>query len=379
MRTHSLHPGRHSGRHSARRLSRLAAVACLPLGLGSVGLALLARPAAVHAARSKETEKERVRKEQARQFFEEGTTHYNLREFEQAIESFQNAYKSVPNAAFLFNIAQAHRMAGHLSDAIGFYNNYLRLMPDAANADEVKRFIAELEASKKAAAEVPKLPPLPPPQPVLEPRSKHNFWSRMNRFGTDYVLTGAGFRSYLGFTVYGVGMYVEEEPARRAYPKLVQKAGGSDLNLLRARDLAQNFVVLGEFDKLGLMYFVRDVGADKIRDAYRGLLQDNLKPSANPQLRQQTEDFLAMFNRDMKTGEELVVGTKTDGTIFVAVGSIKKDGPKSPTLAIDLWNLWLGNKPLSKELKQGLVERIQALGEAAADPAAPAAKGAPAR
>ncbi len=276
----------------------------------------------------------------------------------------------MPNAAFLFNIAQAHRMAGHLDDAIGFYNNYLRLMPEAPNTAEVKKFIVELEASKKAAAEPPKLPPLPPAQPFLEPRSKHNFLTRLRRYGTDYVLTGASFRSYLGFTVYGVGMYVEEDPARRAYPKLVQKAGGGDLTLLRARDLAQNFVVLGEFGKMGLMYFVRNVGADKIRDAYRQLLLENLKPSANPQLRQQTQEFLALFDRDMKAGEELAVGTTTEGKIFVAVGAIKKDGPQSPTLAIDLWNLWLGQKPLSKELKQGLVERIQALG-LAAQPAAP--------
>jgi tetratricopeptide (TPR) repeat protein len=357
MSVHRKHPAHQRTRNLVAASLGLAALSlAAPALAGGIGGSLGS------AAGKKVSEKDRARKEQAKQFFEEGTMHYNLREFEQAIASFQNAYKSVPNAAFLFNIAQAHRMAGHISDAIGFYNNYLRLLPDAANAAEVKKWVAELEASQKAAPELPKLPPMPPAQPFLEPRSKHNFLTRLSRYGTDYVLTGASFRSVIGFTVYGVGMYVEEEPARRAYPKLVQKAGGTDLNLLRARDLAQNFVVLGEFGKMGLMYFVRNVAADKIRDAYRGVLQDNLKPSANPQLRQQTQEFLALFDRDMKSGEELAVGTTTEGKIFVAVGAIKKDGPQSPTLAIDLWNLWLGQKPLSKELKQGLVERIQALG-----------------
>ena len=326
--------------------------------------------AAPASAAAKPVDKDRQHKEQAKQLFNEGTVLYDLRKFEQAIESFEKAYKAYPNAAFLFNLAQAHRMAGNNADAIGFYNNYLRRVPDAPNAADVKKFIAELEAAKQAPAASPALPPPPPPQPYLEPRSKHAFLSRLSRFGTSYALTGTSFRSSIGFTLYGVGMYVEEEPARRAYPKLVEKAGGSDLTLLRARDLAQNFVILGEFGKLGLMYFVRDVAADKIREGYRGGLKDNLKPGAAPQLRQQTEAFLALFDRDMKAGEELGVGTTADGKIFVAVGASRKDGPQSPTLAIDLWNLWLGPQPLSKELKQGLVEHIQGLGQTASPQAA---------
>jgi tetratricopeptide (TPR) repeat protein len=362
------------GAPARRGLMALVVRTWLPVALPLLAPLLAPLPSA-QAGKDKESDKSRVKKEQAKQFYEDGMVQYDLRKFEDAIESFEKAYKAFPNAAFLFNLAQAHRMAGHTADAIGFYNNYLRRMPDAGNVTDVKKFIAELETTKKTTPEVAKLPPLPPPQPYLEHKSKHNFLTRMSRFGTDYALTGASFRSYIGFTIYGVGMYVEEEPARRAFPKLVEKAGGSDLQLLRARDLAQSFVVLGEFGKLGIMYFVRDVPAEKIRDAYRGVLKENLKPTASPQLRQQTDAFLALFDRDMKTGEELAVGTTADGKIFVAVGAVKKDGPQSPTLAIDLWNLWLGPQPMSKDLKQGLVERIQALGQTAAAP--PATPGRP--
>jgi hypothetical protein len=80
----------------------------------------------------------------------------------------------------------------------------------------------------------------------------------------------------------------------------------------------------------------------------------------------------------MKAGEELCVGTTADGKIFVAVGASRKEGPQSPTLAIDLWNLWLGPQPLSKELKQGLVEHIQGLGQTAAPPAAAPSRAVPA-
>jgi len=312
------------------------------------------------AASSKD--KDQGKKEQARKLYEEGMIRYDLRKYEEAITQFEEAYKVSPNPALLYNIAQAHRMAGHNAEAIGFYQNYLRRMPEPSNLAEVQQWIAQLQAAGPGTSE-PKAPPLPPPAPYLEPRSKHNFLTRITHNGTGYVLTGVSFRSYLGFTVYGVGMYVQEEPARRAFPKLVQQAGGTELTQLRARDLAQNFVVLGEFGKLARMYFVRDVAAVKVRDAYRELLKDNLKSSVAPQLRQQTEQFLALFDRDMKTGEELLVMSDKSGLISVAVGDVKKDGPQSPTLAIDLWNLWLGPKPLTPELKQGLVERIATLGE----------------
>lgn len=371
-------PGRLPARRSAqteRRRPGAMGTLVVRAWLGC-GLVLPQLAGAAPTAAAKSADKDRQRKEQARQLFNEGTVLYDLRKFEQAIESFERAYKVYPNAAFLFNLAQAHRMAGNHADAIGFYNNYLRRVPDAPNADDVKKFIAELEAAKNTPAVAPALPP-PPPQPYLEPRSKHPFLSRLSRFGTSYALIGTSFRSSIGSTIYGVGMYVEEEPARRAYPKLVEKAGGSDLALLRARDLAPNFVILGEFGKLGLMYFVRDFTADKLRDAYRAGLRDNLKPGASPQLRQQTEAFLALFDRDMKAGEELGVGTTADGRIFVAVGPSRKEGPQSPTLAIDLWNLWLGPQPLSKQLKQGLVEHIQGLGHTAAPPHAAPGPAAP--
>ena len=120
------------------------------------------------APAAKAADKDRQRKEQAKQLFNEGTVLYDLRKFEQAIESFEKAYKAYPNAAFLFNLAQAHRMAGNNADAIGFYNNYLRRLPDAPNAADVKKFIAELEAAPKAAPEAPALPPPPPPQPYYD-------------------------------------------------------------------------------------------------------------------------------------------------------------------------------------------------------------------
>ncbi len=252
-------------------------------------------------------------------------------------------------------------MAGHSEDAIRAYKTYLRKVPNAANKDEVAGFIKTLEKTPSTPV-LPPLPPPPPATPYLEPRSKHSYMTRITLDGKSFALTGVSRRTYLGFLLYGVGMYVEEDPARRAFPKLVEKAGGTDLSQLRARDLAQNFVVLGEFDKAAVLFFARDIAAGKIRDSYRDMLKDNLKSDVSPTLRQHTEQFLELFSRDVKSGDEMTISTTTDGHISVSVGSDKRQGPQDPTLCIDLWNLWIGQRAIHPEMKQGLVERIQALG-----------------
>jgi tetratricopeptide (TPR) repeat protein len=303
-----------------------------------------------------------AKKEQVKKLFDDGIIQYDLGKFDESINIFEKAYAMYPDPAFLYNIAQAHRMAKHPEEAVRAYRTYLRKVPNAANKDEVNKWIAALEKGPPAPPAPPALPPMPPAAPYLEPKSKHSFMTRITLEGKGYSLTGVSKRTYIGFTLYGVALYVEEEPARRAFPKLVEKAGGSDLAQLRARDLAQNFVVLGEFGKAAMLYFVRDIPANKIRDSYRDMLKENLKPDVAPMLRQHTEQFLDLFSRDMKKSEEMTIQTTTDGRISVTVNGEKKNGPQDPTLCIDLWNLWIGTKAINADMKQGLVERIQALG-----------------
>jgi Tetratricopeptide repeat len=55
--------------------------------------------------------------------------------------------------AFLFNIAQCHRQLGNKQEAIKFYRSYLRKVPDAPNAEEVRKLIASLEERDHAGAD----------------------------------------------------------------------------------------------------------------------------------------------------------------------------------------------------------------------------------
>lgn len=305
-------------------------------------------------------------KQKVKRLFEDGMVQYDLRRFDAAIALFEKAFETRPDPVFLYNIAQAHRMAGRPADAAAFYRNYLRKAPDAANSADVKVLIAQLD--KEAGGKPTTAPPpvAEPAVPYLEPKSKQSFLTRITVENKPYALIGVGYRSYMAFSVYGMALYVDDVAARRAFPKLVAQAGGSELQQLRARDLAQNFVVLGDFGKAAVIRFTRKLSAKQIADSYRDLLKDNLKATTAPALRQATEQFLALFNRDVVAGDEMTIATTVDGLISVTTAGSRGEGPRDATLCIDLWNMWLGSKPLSVDMKQTLVERIAVLGPSGA-------------
>lgn len=359
---------------STQRFSGCAGLALLLGVLGSGQVVQADKPTKEKAAaKLAEPGKDDGTKAKVRKLFDDGMVQYDLRKFDAAIALFEKAFELRPDPAFLYNIAQAHRMAGRPGEAVGFYRSFLRKVPNPPNADEIQGWIGALEKAASenkgpAVAKPAELPPLPAAQPYLEPKGKQSFLTRMTFDTKDFVLTGVSQRSYLGFSLYSVALYVESEPARRAYPKLVAQAGGNDLIQLRARELAQNFVILGEFGKVAMLRFVRKLSAKQIQDSYRDMLKNNLSSSAPPALRQATEQFLGLFSRDMSAGEEMLILTDGSGNIRVRSADVLKTGPQNPTLCIDLWNLWLGPKPISTDIKNGLVERIQALGGAESTP-----------
>jgi tetratricopeptide (TPR) repeat protein len=103
-------------------------------------------------------------KEHAKIFYRQGIQHYNLAEYEQALESFKSAYRELEDPSFLFNIAQCYRQVGDKAQAVRFYRTFLREVPAVENLEEVKQLIARLEAEiaeeQKAKSS--------PPQGVIE-------------------------------------------------------------------------------------------------------------------------------------------------------------------------------------------------------------------
>jgi tetratricopeptide (TPR) repeat protein len=87
----------------------------------------------------------RADKVKARALFDRATKQYNLGEYTTAAEAFKAAYDEYPDPTLLYNLAQCERQLAHKQRAITLYHSYLREVPSAPNADEVKRLVASLE------------------------------------------------------------------------------------------------------------------------------------------------------------------------------------------------------------------------------------------
>src|SRR5262245_48238214 len=74
-----------------------------------------------------------------------GRRAFDLGAYDEAISEFATAYRLKDDPALLYNLAQAHRLAGHTSDALRFYRVYLTRFPDAPNRSDVEAKIASLQ------------------------------------------------------------------------------------------------------------------------------------------------------------------------------------------------------------------------------------------
>lgn len=307
----------------------------------------------------------------AKRFYEAGTLLYDRGEFLDAAKEFERAYREQPKPALLYNIASSYDKGGERAKAVESYRKYVALMPGSpdvasakARADVLDREDKELAAAKAAAAARPAAEParnLAPPLPFVEPVTKYTYQTWMKIDGVPYTLIGAGARKVYGFKVYAMGLYLEDAPARKQFPALAARAGGSDHDSLARGDLAHQFVVLGDFGKSALLHFVRNVSGKETRDAYREALGDDVGHNAPPELRRDAEAFLAMFD-DIRDGDDLTIRTTGAGQVIVEAHGQKKLGPTNARLAHDIWDIWLGPKPISADLKKGMLDRIDTLG-----------------
>lgn len=80
----------------------------------------------------------------ARDHYIKGTRAYELGLYDEAIAEYMAAYKAKDDPALLFNLGQAHRLAGHPAEALRFYKTYLAKLPEASNRADVESKIRDL-------------------------------------------------------------------------------------------------------------------------------------------------------------------------------------------------------------------------------------------
>ncbi|MEO6953615.1 MAG: chalcone isomerase family protein [Polyangia bacterium] len=198
---------------------------------------------------------------------------------------------------------------------------------------------------------------------VTEPATGFTFDSDKTIAGKSYTLVGVGVRKKFFVKVYAMGLYVDTTDGKRAFSSLATKAGGSDQAHLTAGGKADSFIIWGQFDKLAILHFVRDVSADKVREAFTEGLADEVSDKAPADVREAATSFLKLIDRDLKNGDDLVLHSDTSGRLEVSIGGQNKGGVQNAKLARAMWNVYLGGKPPTKELKADLTNRISELGK----------------
>jgi hypothetical protein len=170
--------------------------------------------------------------------------------------------------------------------------------------------------------------------------------------GKAMILIGSGTRAKDGAALYDITFYVGEKEAKRAFPALVMRAGGRDKARLVRGDHAPAFLVWGHFPKLAVLKFARDVKADELRADLTTAFDDTLAGA---------KDFLDALD-DAKAGDEWLLSTLDDGEVTVTIHGEPHPGPASPKVARAIWSIWLGEHPLSTDLRRALIEHVDVLG-----------------
>jgi hypothetical protein len=99
--------------------------------------------------------------QRAKELYQEGTRFFDLGQFDKAIDAFQSGYREKPDPIFLYNIAQAYRLAGDANKAIFFYKGYLRNSPKAHNRADVEQKLQALQKQVNEQGPTPR-PATPP-------------------------------------------------------------------------------------------------------------------------------------------------------------------------------------------------------------------------
>jgi tetratricopeptide (TPR) repeat protein len=84
----------------------------------------------------------------AKQYVDAGLAAQGTGDYDTALTMYSKAYQLVPHPLLIFNMAQAHRLAGHIDQALTLYARYLSEDPNGAQAKTARELVAELKAHK---------------------------------------------------------------------------------------------------------------------------------------------------------------------------------------------------------------------------------------
>lgn len=183
---------------------------------------------------------------------------------------------------------------------------------------------------------------------VQEPKTGVNFDETMNQSGADLVLAGVGVRTKMMVKVYAEALYVA--------PSVKTDLAQYKAEAAKPSENLYNALITGDFAKLFVLHFVRDVDGEKVGDAIKEALAKHPNMSA-PDVQKDAQTFFAACTTDMKEGQFLKIFVNGDDiTVIPPTGN--PTSIKNGKLADAVPAIWLGKTPVSDDLKKALVSRL---------------------
>jgi len=85
----------------------------------------------------------------ARKLVNEGIAAQEAKDYDRAIALYMKAFSLEPHPLLLFNVGQAHRLAGCPGRAVPFYERYLKLDPDGKESAAARAALAEIKRAAR--------------------------------------------------------------------------------------------------------------------------------------------------------------------------------------------------------------------------------------
>jgi hypothetical protein len=176
---------------------------------------------------------------------------------------------------------------------------------------------------------------------VVEPRTGVHFTTRR----ADLSLLGVGVRtkSLFRVKVYAIGLYVADSAL--AGPLAAHKGKLDSPEFYRD-------VIWGDFDKLIVMKFLRDVTREQVQQNFRDSL-----PSVNPA----RLDVFAAHMVATKQGQEYVIRWTPGGVLETSFAGQANTPIADKDFAAAVFGIWLGENPIQAGVKRDLVSRAPLL------------------
>lgn len=180
---------------------------------------LCAGPALAEECPEVVSEDSGLRRQQAKKWFTRGEDAIKSNDDLGALKAYQCSLKFVPHGFTAFNIAQIAERVGDLELAIASYNQYLLLVPDAKDMDEINRKIDGLKQrlarvkQQERAAKAPRPAPVVAPRPVASPPAVAPTNQGDNQAGSTAEVSSTGsseptFRTYAWISYGGAAALI---------------------------------------------------------------------------------------------------------------------------------------------------------------------------